>query len=77
MDNKRVWGFLMILGGAGLVVYGVVMKFFINAPLAQMTKPQNDFFLKPPAVRTGMPDYIPIIAGLIVLALGVFLRLGK
>jgi hypothetical protein len=76
--NKRVLGFLMILGGAGLLVYGVVMKFFINAPLVRVAPSAEQlFFPKPPVARTGIPDYVPILAGAILLALGVLLRLGK
>ena len=75
--DKRVLGFLMILAGAALIVTGVVMRYFVNAPLARMATQEDAFFPKPPVVRTGIPDYIPIIAGLILLALGVLLRLGK
>ncbi len=76
--NSRVVGLLMFLAGVGLLVYGVVMKFFINDPLARMTSPPaRDMFLRPPPVKTGMPDWVPIVAGAIVAALGLLLRLGK
>jgi hypothetical protein len=76
--NKRLLGFLMILGGAALLVHGLVMKFFINAPLARVAPSAEElFFPKPPVPRTGIPDYVPIIAGAILLALGILLRLGK
>jgi hypothetical protein len=75
--DKRLLGFLMILGGAALVVHGLVMKFFIHAPLARVAPSAELFFPKPPIPRTGIPDYVPIIAGAILLALGILLRLGK
>jgi hypothetical protein len=75
--NSRVLGLLMLLAGVGLVVYGVMMKFFINAPLVKMAKPEDSFFPRPPPVHTGTPDYVPIVAGIILLALGLLLRLGK
>jgi hypothetical protein len=75
--NSRLVGLLMFLCGAGLLIYGVVMKFFINDPLARIAKPADDFFLRPPPAKTGVPDYVPIIAGVILIALGILIRLGK
>jgi hypothetical protein len=75
--NSKLLGFLMMLAGLGLIVHGVVMKFFIHAPLVHMATAEDKFFLKPPPVRTGVPDYVPIIAGMILLALGILIRLGK
>ncbi len=76
--NSRVVGLLMFLAGVGLLVYGVVMKFFINDPLAATTgPPARDMFLRPPPVKAGMPDWVPIVAGAIMAALGLLLRLGK
>jgi hypothetical protein len=75
--NSRILGILMFLAGAALLICGLVMKFFINPKLVRMAAPADDFFLRPPIARTGMPDYVPIIAGAILIALGVLLRLGK
>jgi hypothetical protein len=75
--NSKLFGLLMALAGIGLLVHGVVMKFFIHAPLARMATAEDKFFLKPPPVRTGVPDYVPILAGIILLALGLLIRLGK
>jgi hypothetical protein len=75
--SSRILGIVMFLAGVALLVYGLVMKFFINPKLVRMAAPADDFFLRPPVARTGMPDYVPIIAGAILIALGVLLRLGK
>jgi len=75
--NTRILGIIMFLAGVALLVYGLVMRYYINPNLVRMAKPANDFFLHPPVARTGIPDYIPIIAGAILIALGVLLRLGK
>jgi hypothetical protein len=75
--NTRILGVLMFLAGVALLIYGLVMRFFINPKLVRMAAPADDFFLRPPVARTGIPDYIPIIAGAILIALGVLLRFGK
>jgi hypothetical protein len=71
--NSKLLGLLMALAGLALVVHGVVMKFFINAPLAHVATAEDKFFLKPPPAHTGMPDFIPIVAGIILLALGILI----
>ena len=77
MMNTQILGILMFLSGVALLIYGLVMRFFINPKLVRMAAPAEDFFLRTPVARTGVPDYVPINAGAILIALGVLLRLGK
>jgi hypothetical protein len=74
--NSRVLGLLMFIGGIVLLIHGIAMKFFLHAPVPK-SNPDDLFFLKPPPVQTGVPDYVPILAGAILMALGLLLRLGK
>jgi hypothetical protein len=67
----------MFLVGAALLVYGVVMRFFINPLLVHKPTVEDLFFLRPPPPRTGVPEYVPILAGLILVALAALVWHGK
>jgi hypothetical protein len=66
----------MFIAGIGLLIHGLVMKFFIHTAVPK-PRPDDMFFLKPPPVQTGVPDWVPIVTGAILAALGLLLRFGK